>query len=54
MFAIGAFERPDATDARGPEGRAVGVPAVPVVTEGTEAADFFKAIAPAKTSKSYV
>jgi hypothetical protein len=45
MFAIGAFERPEAPDARGPDGRAVGVP---VVTEGTEAADFFKAIAPAK------
>jgi len=46
MFAIGAFESPDG---RVPEGRGLGVTLVTAV-----AADFFKAIAPAKTSKSYV
>jgi hypothetical protein len=40
MFAIGAFESPDG---RGPEGRGVGVTVMTAV-----AADFFKAIAPAK------
>jgi hypothetical protein len=46
MLVIGAFESPDG---RAPEGRALGVTLVPTVAE--VAADFFKAIAPAKTSK---
>ena len=50
MLATGAFERPSLTDGRRPEGRAVGVTVVPDVA--AVAADFFKAIAPAKTSKS--